>query len=128
MAQGQSAATGDQQSPQAPRGQEYGQATAQLASQAIVPVAGGGSGPSSPHSAAITMAGAAPPGSIPTLADPSMYPDEPVQTGLMSGPGAGPEALAFSARNQELARLKALYNRAPTESMRKLIEWSEANL
>lgn len=128
MAQGQTAATGDQQSPQAPRGQEYGQAAAQLANQAIVPIAGGGSGPSRPHAAAITQAGPAAPGSIPTLADPTMYPEEPIQTGLAGGPGAGPEALAFSARNQELAKLKAIYNRAPTESMRRLIEWSEANL
>lgn len=127
MAQGQSAATGDQQSPQAPRGQEYGQASAQLANQAIVPIAGSPT-PSNPHTAAITQTGPAGPGTVPTLADPTAYPDEPIQTGLTGGPGAGPEALAFSARNQELAKLKAIYNRAPTESMRKLIEWSEANL
>lgn len=128
MAEGQSAATGDQQSPQAPRGQEYGEATAQLASQAIIPVAGSPRPPSNPHTAAITQSGAAPPGSIPTLADPTAYPDEPITTGLTGGPGAGPEALAFSARNQELARLRALYQRAPTESLRRLVEWSEANL
>jgi hypothetical protein len=127
VAQGQSAATGDQQSPQAPRGQEYGEAGAQLAGQAIVPIAGSPT-PSNPHTAAITQAGPAAPGTIPTLSDPTAYPGEPIQTGLMGGPGAGPEALAFSARNQELAKLKAIYNIAPTESLRRLIEWSETNL
>jgi len=75
----------------------------------------------------MSMAGAAAPGTIPTLADDTAYPDEPVTTGLVSGPGAGPEALSFTAANPELARLRALYNLAPTESLRRLVEWSEQN-
>jgi hypothetical protein len=41
------------------------------------------------------------------LRDPSMRPDEPLTTGLSSGPGAGPEALGFDTRGQEATRLKA---------------------
>ncbi len=73
--------------PAAPKGQPYGEAGAQLESQSIIPMG-------------------APSGPPPTpLSAPTTRPDEPVQSGLSLGPGAGPEsipALAFTLPDADL--------------------------
>lgn len=127
MAGEQSAATGDIQSPQAPVGSEYGTATDQLKGQAIIPVAGKPAAPS--HSSAVANAGGGmPPGSGVPLDAESMYPGEPIQAGLSLGPGPGPEALNFGqVEAPELSELRTAYQMAPSEALRRLIEWSEAN-
>jgi hypothetical protein len=59
-----------------------------------------------------------PPDSIPSPHAPTAYPNEPVTTGLPSGPGAGPEALPMGlAMNQPdpiVQRIRALVLADPT--------------
>ena len=130
MAGLQSAAQGDIQSPQAPTGQDYGTAGDQLDAQSIVPVAGNplpAPGKVGAPASAPPPVGS-PPGSGMSLADPSMYPEEPITTGLSSGPGAGPEVLnLMNMEAPELAELRQAYQNAPSEPIRRLIEWSEMN-
>lgn len=52
---------------------------------------------------------------------PTMRPDEPLTTGLPSGPGAGPEALMGGTLNAPLDRLKAMYRRFPDPDLLELI-------
>lgn len=66
--------------PTATKGQAYGEAGAQLASQSVIPMA-------------------PPPPPIP-LSAPSTRANEPVQAGLSSGPGVGPESIPAIAPNQ----------------------------
>lgn len=115
---------------QAPKGEEYGEAEAQLQRQQIQPVAGAATptpshspGPSQPM-----MTGMGP-GEIPSLQDPSAFPEEPLTTGLVSGPGAGPEALrSASFGPQELSVLRAIFLKHPNDDLRRMIEWTESNL
>lgn len=124
MAGLQSAAQGDIQSPQAPKGQEYGEATAQLASQRKVPL------PGNPHAASQVnprLQGMQP-GQGPSLSDDTMYPNEPVTAGLPIGPGAGPEALLMAPPGDaELGELRAIYNERPSDGLRRLIEFIETH-
>lgn len=126
MAGQQSATTGDIQSPQAPKGQDYGVAGQQLQSQGIVPVAGSPAPPS--HAKALAMAPPEmPPGSGVPLSAETMYPGEPIQTGLSQGPGAGPEAMMFGgAANPDIEELRAAYRASASEPLRRLLEWLEA--
>jgi len=83
------------------KNQEYGKATEQRAAQNAIPM---GSTPTAPAaqapSPARTLLGNMPssqgpavaPGSSPFL-HPTSRPDEPIQAGISSGPGPGPEAL-----------------------------------
>lgn len=108
----------------APKGQEYGKAGEQMLAQQIQPVAG------SPTAgiSATPMTGMEP-GQVPTLEDPSIYPDEPLTAGLPSGPGPGPEALKSATHGpQELSVMRALFLKYPNEDIRRLIEWTESNL
>lgn len=49
-------------------------------------------------------------------------PNEPLTSGLASGPGPGPEALAGSFMDTAADELRAIYLRFPTESLRELLE------
>lgn len=121
--EGQTAAAGDVQSPQAPKGQDYGQAVAQLDAQRTIPIAG------NPHakSLAQAMPSNIPPGSLPGLDAETAYPNEPVTTGLPIGPGAGPEALmtGIPAEDPDISRLRAIYQKRPSAALRRLIESAE---
>lgn len=87
-------------------GQPYGEAADQRRAQQVVPM-----GPQSPLR---------PP---PALRGPSTHPGEPVQTGLPSGPGAGPEALAMpEVERMTAATLRRLYQKYPSRALRRMIE------
>jgi len=117
------------QPAQAPKGADYGEAQATLDRQLAQPVAGapspsGGLGatPSSP------MPGMGP-GEVPTLSDPTARPNEPLTTGLSTGPGAGPEALSMGAFGPpELSLLRGMYKKFRFEPLRQMIEQIEQNL
>lgn len=132
------------QPPAAPKGQQYGQAGAQLQRQKAVPVAGsatgskgrprtrstGGSsrqGPAQSQPGALTGLG---PGEVPSLRDPSVNPSQPVTTGLPTGPGQGMEALQSATFGPaELSIMRGIYSKYPqNEDLRRLIEWTEQNL
>ena len=59
-----------------------------------------------------------PPDSVPSPTAPTTYPDEPLTTGLPSGPGAGPEALpmglAMNRPDPIVQRIQALVLADPT--------------
>lgn len=87
-------------------GQEYGKRTAQEQAQRMIPMASGPpmsptGGTPPPAAQAPPQAQApqpfAPPGSLPFL-HPTNRPNEPLTTGLPTGPGAGPEALTGFAK------------------------------
>jgi hypothetical protein len=113
------------QEPEAPRGQPYGVSGQQIARQHIQPIAGE---PGVDSLGAGQLRGVMP-GDIPSLQDPTAIPDEPIQTGLSTGPGLGPEVMGTADPNlQELSTLKQIFLRYPTEDLRRLIEWTESNL
>lgn len=113
-----------QQAATAPKGQEYGKAGEQMAAQSVQPVAG----PATGGVAATPMTGMEP-GQVPTLEDPSIYPEEPLTAGLPSGPGPGPGSLKSATFGpQELSVMRALFLKYPNEDIRRLIEWTESNL
>lgn len=110
--------------PVLPKGQEYGERTRMEQAQQAQPVAG------SPSSQITPMSGGMPPGSIPSLEDPTALPDDPLQSGLPGGPGAGPEALMGTGGQgpEELALMQALARRYPLQSFMDLIQWTETNM
>ena len=117
----------DVQPVQVPQGGEYGRRAELEAAQQAQPVAGR---PSPPGRLAGALAPrAAPgPGQVPSLVDPSGRPTEAVQAGLPTGPGAGPEALSLASPGDvDLAVLKAIYVRYPSEYLGDIIDWAEAN-
>jgi len=72
------------------------------------------------------------PDDTPGLSDPSQYPDQPIESGLPVGPGAGPEALANQdprmRETQDLKRWLPLLNiigddPETPDSVRTLIRW-----
>lgn len=95
--------------------------------QRLQPVAG-----SATAGAGVSAAGQLPeiaPGDIPSLDDPSAYPDEPVTAGLRAGPGPGPESLLTGPFGPEsLSLLRVVYSQFPNEDLRRLIEQTEVNL
>lgn len=113
-----------------PRSAQYGQGAAQSRAvratptagpptRAVAPPAAAGGGPQS----ALT------PGSIPSLSDPTAFPDEPVTAGLPVGEGAGPEALGMVPQDSpELAILRALYLQYPSPDIRRQIAFLEDSL
>lgn len=117
------------QPAQAPRGQTYGQAGAQLASQAVVPVAGARSG--AMGRGATPQPTGPQPGQVPSLADPTTMPDQPVTAGLPNSPGPGPEVLTsgMSAQpSEELSIVRGLYKRYKYPSLLGVIEYMESRL
>lgn len=118
-----------------PKGQTYGTATAQAQSQAIVPVAGSAtprpnaqSGPPSTNTANGTVVS---PGSIPSLQDPTAYPNQPVTAGLPNSPGAGPEVLstpAMAMAPMELQFARYLYGKYKHPSLLGVIDFMQGKL
>ena len=92
-------------SQQAPS-EQYGQRVAQQRATQAVPMAP----PSGPS-----------PDDVPSLADPTSRPDEPLTAGIASGPGPGPEILPNFA-GDPADELRALYQRYPSEELRRIIE------
>lgn len=110
----------------APKGQEYGKAGEQMQRQQVQPIAGSRGAPSASQVQAATGMG---PGEIPTLSDPSAFPDEPLTAGLPSGPGPGTNALSTASFGpQELSVMRGLFLKFPNDDLRRLIEWTESNL
>lgn len=110
---------------QTPKGQDYGEAKGQVDSQRAQPVAGA----AGPTPNAISQLSGLEPGNIPSLSDPSALPNQPITAGLPSGPGPGPSSLKTASFGpQELSVMRALYLKSPNEDIRRLIEWTEANL
>jgi hypothetical protein len=120
------------QPAQAPKGQEYGQAGQQLASQGIQPMAA--SPLASPGRPRVSPgqqgdSGGVLPGDIPGLTDPTANPDEPITAGLASGPGPGPSALNTAAFGpEELSILRGILLKYPNDDLRRQLEWTESNL
>lgn len=112
----------DLQSPQAPKGGEYGERQDTIASQQIQPIAGA---PSPQLPVSDTLA----PGNVPTLTDPTANPDQPFTAGMPSGPGPGMEGLSYGSFGpQELSILRGMYRRYNFEPLRQMIEQLETNL
>lgn len=116
------------QPPTAPSGMEYGERKRLIDAQRKVPAAGS-------QTAGVQARGGVPlasrlaPGDVPSLSDPSAYPDEPVTAGVPTGPGPGPESLAVGAFGPEsLSLLRMIYAQYPDEDIRRLIEQTEVNL
>ncbi|HUR18902.1 MAG TPA: hypothetical protein VMZ51_08215 [Acidimicrobiales bacterium] len=110
--------------PTAARGQTYGAAGAQIASQRAVPMA---SGPP-PLGSAPGPAGppAVPP---PALNAPTLRPSEPVTAGLEMGPGPGPEVLSnFEPEDPTIAELRAIYSMFPNRDLGELLEDADAGI
>lgn len=59
----------------------------------------------------------------PRLNAPSARPNEPVQAGLPSGPGPGPEALGMGMDGRRLTRetIQALLRRYPSPTLRRML-------
>lgn len=126
--------TPDERGPinQVPNNQPYGQRQALERSLSAVPMAGSNTATKTP----VPTTSADPnspnlpvgPGDIPSLTSPTMYPAEPLTSGLSTGPGAGPESLHLYAHgNEELSILRGVYAKFANEDLRKLIEWMEGN-
>lgn len=66
-----------------------------------------------------------PPSSLPTpiaLSAPTGRPNEPIQSGLISGPGPGPEAAALSTPDPIEMTIRGLYSAYPNRDLAELIE------
>lgn len=87
----------------APRGQPYGEAGAQIAAQQALPMS------------------APPPSAIP-LGAPTNRPNEPVQAGLPIGPGPGPEAAGIPSPDPVEMTLRGLYEMYPNRDLAELLE------
>ena len=88
-------------------GQEYGKATQQRAAQDAIPMAQSPiAAAPSPQPAPSRVPGVSP-GSLSFL-DPTARPEEPIQAGLPSGPGPGPEALTGMPSNLLSSSLRFL--------------------
>lgn len=61
------------------------------------------------------------PEDVPRLDDPSGRPTEPVTAGLMTGRGAGPEALGVTPGNPLMKELEAAYMLNPTDALARVI-------
>ncbi len=78
-------------------GQQYGKATAQEQALSAVPI----QRPSAPEPAPDVMGSAATWNPLPGDPARTALPDEPVTTGLATGPGAGPEALPTFQQSED---------------------------
>jgi hypothetical protein len=64
---------------------------------------------------------------LPPIDAPTGRPNEPVTAGAPMGPGPGPEVLGPGvAPDDMVARLRAMYLRAPSEDLRELLEGLDA--
>lgn len=111
----------------------YGQRAAQEASIASVPLpaqgpppapaSGGGAGV--PAQGLPTGPPPVLPGSLGPLNSPTSRPNEPITTGLPTGPGAGPEALMGGGALGPVDEIRAMYAAYPTDDMRRLLAYVE---
>jgi hypothetical protein len=62
------------------------------------------------------------PDEVPNLSDPSSRPNEPLTTGLPTGPGAGPEILNVGAPNPVRTALQAMAVAFPNPDVLRLID------
>ncbi len=69
------------------------------------------------------------PGEVTPLHAPTDRPDEPLTAGLATGAGPGAEALEVPDRHDDpvATRLRAAYARYPSEDLRRLIEFQDAD-
>lgn len=61
------------------------------------------------------------PDMVPKLDDPTGRPNEPLTTGLSTGPGMGPEAIGGSPPNPAVASVQAAYLANPTPQLRRAL-------
>lgn len=97
-------------------GQGYGERAEQERFQAALPT------PPEPMPAIVPP----PTGPLVSLSGPTMRADEPIQAGLMMGPGPGPEALGLGGSSDPLDELRALYSQFRYEEIREIIEELES--
>ncbi len=93
------------------------------------PPAPPGGGGSVDMAAALAAAATTAPPSGGSLTSPTGRPGEPLTTGLPIGPGGGPMTMGLPAIPEDdaaLATLIAIYQRAPNESVRRLVEAARA--
>lgn len=106
----------------APKGQTYGQATQQLASQSAVPMASGDiTTPAPPQPETPRVA----PGSLGAFDRPTDRPDEPITTGAPFGPGANPAQLGMPSAMggpNPIDEIRALYQMYPNEDLAALLD------
>lgn len=105
-----------------PTGLGYGEATQLRQTQQQAPAGQPQTPPVSLQAQAHQAAQATPPPSR-LIHAPTERPNEPVTTGLASGPGAGPEALVGggAAMDPTLAVLQGMYSRFPSPDMQALV-------
>lgn len=116
-----------EQPASAPPGLEYGARQRLLDAQRQQPMAGHMTSPGA--RGGVPLATHLAPGEVPSLDDPSAYPDEPVTAGLVAGPGPGPESLTTGGFGPEaLSLLRMVYARFPDQDIARLIEQTELNL
>lgn len=93
--------------------EQYGAQAARERDTAVVPMAA----PADP------MAGMVSPDEVPNLSDPSARPNEPLTTGLPSGPGAGPEILGPMMETDPVRRaLQAMVEAYPNNDVMRLLD------
>ncbi len=98
----------------------YGKRVAQERAQQAVPLA---PAPTAPPAAPQAPIPAAPmPGSFGDFLRPTERDQEPLTSGIDSGPGPGSEALALDAGADAEAVLRQLYLRSPSEELREVLE------
>lgn len=103
----------------AAKGQPYGQAGAQLASQSVVPMA--------PSPSAMVPAPQAPPiqpGGLGLFSRPTERPNEPVTAGSSFGPGrtSGREFVVPVAADSVLNELRGLYQAFPSDDLADMLD------
>lgn len=102
---------------QAAKGQGYGEAGKQLASQQVVPMA-------PPPTVAGSAPSAVAPGSLGAFNRPSERPNEPLTAGASFGAGPTPTSAMRVPRNNDpvLDELRALYTRFPSEELADMLD------
>lgn len=109
---------------QAAPSEGYGERVAQERAQRAVPMAPPPTAPPAPAQAPAPR----PTFDLVPLDAPTQRPDEPLTTGIATGPGAGPEALGVlpgGAQDIE-EELVALYRHYPNDDLRELLEGHQA--
>lgn len=120
---------------QAPTGLPYGEHQALINDQRAIPLRSPGSPSPAPTSPGVAAPGAGTPpagpqpGSLPWM-HPTARPNEPVQHGLASGPGGGPEVLpnfAQGAPNTAQGLLSSLANQpGATDAVKQLASYVQS--
>lgn len=102
------------------KGQPYGAASEQAQAQAAVPPQSPPGPPGAPPAAGPPPI---PPGGLGAFNRPTERPGEPLTSGLGMGPGAGPEALGMTSRNDPISmQLRALYQQFPIPELADLLD------